>query len=314
MPIPFIIWGAIAAASALGGGAAVVSANERIKRAKQKYENRRRRYEQAIQKYEEKHDYTASRFEDLGKTRLEAVVTLGKAVSFLEKAKLKERDLFEKFDITPEQLVRFRTASVQAREVLVGDFTSSAMSGVATAAAVYGLVGTLASASTGTAIATLSGAAAKSATLAWLGGGTLAAGGGGVAAGTAVLGGLVVGPAILVFGLWRLKNAGDVENQVEKHIAELDIDEAEKRKVIAALDAILARVTEVKESTIKVTNELEHLLSSSSRIHLCRLRFPFLWRCGCQTCDCHAYRIAKVAVSLGQLLDVAILDENGRII
>ena len=104
MPIPFIIWGAIAAASALGGGAAVVSANERIKRAKQKYENRCRRYEQAIQKYEEKHDYTASRFEDLGKTRLEAVVTLGKAVKFLEQAKLKERELFEKFDITQNSL------------------------------------------------------------------------------------------------------------------------------------------------------------------------------------------------------------------
>lgn len=43
-------------------------------------------------------------------------------------------------------------------------------------------------ASTGTAISSLSGAAATNATLAWLGGGSLAAGGGGMAAGTAVLG------------------------------------------------------------------------------------------------------------------------------
>lgn len=296
MPIPFLIWGAVAVACALGGGAAVVSANERIKKAKQKYENRRRRYEQAIRKYEEKHAYTASRFADLGKTRLKAVVTLGKAVKFLEQAKLKERELFEKFSITPDQLARFRKASVSAREILKGG-ASAVSSGVATAAAAYGLVGTLASASTGTAISALSGAAAKSATLAWLGGGTLAAGGGGVAAGTAVLGGLVVGPAILVAGLWRLKQAGDVEIQVEKHIAELDVDEAKKQRVVAALDAVLARVSEVKTSTIKLTNELENLLSSSSPDD-----------------ERDAYKVAKVAVSLGQLLDVAILDEDGRII
>ena len=40
-------------------------------------------------------------------------------------------------------------------------------------------------ASTGTAISSLSGAAAKSAAWAWLGGGSVAAGGGGVAAGNA---------------------------------------------------------------------------------------------------------------------------------
>ena len=46
-------------------------------------------------------------------------------------------------------------------------------------------------AGTGTAISSLSGAAATNATLAWLGGGTLASGGGGMAAGAFVLGGVV---------------------------------------------------------------------------------------------------------------------------
>lgn len=46
---------------------------------------------------------------------------------------------------------------------------------------------TFGTASTGTAIAALSGVAAKSAALAWLGGGALAAGGGGMAAGNALL-------------------------------------------------------------------------------------------------------------------------------
>ena len=52
----------------------------------------------------------------------------------------------------------------------------------------YGLVGTLGAASTGTAIGTLSGAAATNAALAWFGGGSLAVGGAGIAGGTAVTG------------------------------------------------------------------------------------------------------------------------------
>lgn len=72
--------------------------------------------------------------------------------------------------------------------------------GAATAFGAYGGTMMLASASTGTAISSLSGVAATNATLAWLGGGSIAAGGGGMAMGTMVLGGLVAGPALLIFG------------------------------------------------------------------------------------------------------------------
>ncbi len=64
----------------------------------------------------------------------------------------------------------------------------------------YGAAQALACASTGTAIASLSGAAATNATLAFFGGGSLAAGGLGMAGGTVVLGGIVAGPALMVMG------------------------------------------------------------------------------------------------------------------
>jgi hypothetical protein len=71
---------------------------------------------------------------------------------------------------------------------------------VAFATSIAGMIG--ATASTGTAIASLSGAAAANATLAMLGGGTLAAGGGGVAAGTAVLAGIsATGIGLLAVGV-----------------------------------------------------------------------------------------------------------------
>lgn len=59
----------------------------------------------------------------------------------------------------------------------------------------------LGTASTGTAIASLSGAAATNAALAALGGGAIAAGGGGMALGTAVLGASTLGVGLLVGGI-----------------------------------------------------------------------------------------------------------------
>ena len=77
---------------------------------------------------------------------------------------------------------------------------SGTMAGALTAFGAYGAVGMFGTASTGTAIATLSGAAAKNATLAFLGGGAKLVGGLGITGGTAVLGGLVAGPALMIMG------------------------------------------------------------------------------------------------------------------
>ncbi len=67
-----------------------------------------------------------------------------------------------------------------------GFTAGAAVASMAPSAALW-VATTFGTASTGTAISTLSGAAASKAALAWLGGGTLAAGGGGTAAGGALL-------------------------------------------------------------------------------------------------------------------------------
>ncbi len=75
-----------------------------------------------------------------------------------------------------------------------------------------GIATTFGTASTGTAISSLSGAAATNAATAWLGGGALAAGGGGMAAGAAVLtaipfvGGAVATSAI-GYGIYKWHNS-----------------------------------------------------------------------------------------------------------
>ncbi len=84
---------------------------------------------------------------------------------------------------------------------LAGGTVAGVGGGALVAFGAYGAAQTLAAASTGTAIASLSGAAATNATLAFFGGGSLAAGGLGMAGGAVVLGGLVAGPALMAMGL-----------------------------------------------------------------------------------------------------------------
>lgn len=70
--------------------------------------------------------------------------------------------------------------------------------GAAASAVTLGLISTYATAGTGVAISTLSGASATSASLAWVGGGTVASGGFGVAGGTVILG---TGVGIVLVGV-----------------------------------------------------------------------------------------------------------------
>lgn len=296
MPIPLIVWGIGIAGSAIVGLIKVRSAISRIKKAKARYAVQRSAYEAFIVECESKHKYVSAQFDELCQLRLQALITLGIAVEFLEKAKLKERDILERFEISAQRLVDWKKASVNAAEVLDG-IASSTVSGVATATSTYGLVGMLASASTGTAISGLSGAAATNATLAWLGGGTLAMGGGGVAAGTVVFGGLVVGPAIMVMGFAATWKAAKIEAEVEAYVSEMDVDEENKRKLITALDVVVKRVHELRGSTGKTESELKKLLRSGNPLDMT-----------------HAYMVAKTARALGDLLEVAILDEDGQII
>jgi len=111
---------------------------------------------------------------------------------------------------------------------LLGGSIAGGLGGALTAFGAYSAAATFAAASTGTAIATLSGVAATNATLAFFGGGAIAAGGLGMAVGTAVLGGIVVGPALAILGFIVGANA-------EKNLENAKTNLAEARKIEAEL-------------------------------------------------------------------------------
>lgn len=82
----------------------------------------------------------------------------------------------------------------------------------------WALVSAIGTASTGTAIGTLSGVAATNATLAWFGGGAVAAGGAGMSGGMLVLGGIVAVPIIYFAakGAWTKARAFQEQEELVK--------------------------------------------------------------------------------------------------
>ena len=90
----------------------------------------------------------------------------------------------------------YMDATTARRNAIAG--IGGSLAGMAAGAGTMALVAAYGTASTGTAIASLSGAAATNASYAFLGGGAVSAGGGGIAVGTAVLAGTIIVVAVVV--------------------------------------------------------------------------------------------------------------------
>lgn len=206
MPLPLLFIGAAAATGILGVGKTIKAgidnsdaqdinrrANESIEEAKDDLDKQRKAVGVSLDKLGEEKVYILNHSV---REFLDAFDKI-KNVDFEESKELSE---LEKMHIDKKTFTDLRTMENFAAS-LAGGGVAGVAGGAMAAFGAYSAATTLATASTGTAIASLSGAAATNATLAFFGGGSLAAGGLGIAGGTAVLGGLVAGPALLVMGL-----------------------------------------------------------------------------------------------------------------
>jgi hypothetical protein len=125
----------------------------------------------------------------------------------------------------------------------------------------------LASASTGTAISSLSGAAASNATLAWLGGGSLASGGMGMAGGTAVLGVVAAGPALAVMGFMvgakGEKSLNDALTNLESAktaAKELEGAEIKLKHLIEVSELAITTLSKIRAKFRRSTKRLEKII------------------------------------------------------
>lgn len=268
MPLP-LIPALIAIGSLAAGGYGVkkgFDAKEDMDRAKSIGNDANRRHKEAVAELEKNRKKTNRQFENLGKLKAtifsHQIKLLVDEVNKRKKSRSKLEDYkesIEKLDLP--NLEKMVINSLEIETGLLSGTASGALAGLGA----YGSVGMLASASTGTAIASLSGAAATNATLAWLGGGALSAGGLGMAGGTAVLGGFVAGPAIAITGFMMASKAEEALTKARAYEADVDekIAEIEGMEVILqGLQANAKEATHVLKQLVPFFDEAADNLSS----------------------------------------------------
>lgn len=183
--------------------------------------------------------------------------------------------------------------------------------GAALAFGAYNGTMILASASTGTAISSLSGAAATNATLAWLGGGSLAAGGYGMAGGMMVLGGLVAGPALAIFGHIVGNKAEEALNNARSNMEKARTIQVDAKKLITELGAV-EQVTSLANTTFSsITTRLRRSVHDLSRIiHDEGEDFSVFSPQSRET----VFRTLKYAQLIKAMIDTPIFDEDGKLV
>lgn len=151
-------------------------------------------------------------------------------------------------------------ARKSAAGATAGFTAGAAVASIAPTAALW-VATTFGTASTGTAISTLSGAAATKAALAWLGGGALAAGGGGTAAGSALLalagpvGWTVAGATLLASIALFAKNKFENREAKQEALTALKRNTALVNGMDAQIDDLLQRTASLRELLVQTYGE-----------------------------------------------------------
>lgn len=257
--VPFILGGLALAGVGVGvvegvdGCSKIRRANERVNLARYLHE----RSAEQLEKLRRALNDSAVR---LGEARLAIMRrTFGALVQLLEelqrRGRISEVETLESVEFLLRQLEEFEHL-VRTATTLLNGVATGAMRGALLSAGVYGVAGSVGYAGTGVAISGLSGAAAKSATLAWLGGGSLATGGFGMAGGTLVLGGLIAAPIVLLGGFALSKAGEDALYEARKFEAQVSVE----MERMSAAGVIL-------EGARKRTEEL-HWTATAIALHL----------------------------------------------
>ena len=205
MPLPLIIGGLAAVAGVAGVGSGIHGA-AKMKEANDTMKAAERKHKQNIEYFENESEKTNKRMDKLGELELKILNDFKDFSDAIEK--IHNRPEFKEYKIGGVALPKYNKEELNkvsvGAGVLLGGIGGAAVGtagGFAAAGATTSAVMALGTASTGTAIASLSGAAATNATLAALGGGAVAAGGGGIALGTSILGAATLGVGLLVGGV-----------------------------------------------------------------------------------------------------------------
>lgn len=222
MPLPFLpfILGGLAVATAGYGVKKGIDAYDDNEAAEKYFEEAKEKLAKSQRSYDETKREQENVFETLGRIKKEILeYNTKRYITIVEKLAIPEsqdmafyRDIVENLKDMEMSFGEMRSAL----DSLFGGLVAGAVGGALAGFGAFGAVALFGTASTGTAIASLSGVAATNATLAFLGGGSLAAGGLGIAGGTAILGGLIVAPVILIAGMFMAEAAEENKRKAQQ--------------------------------------------------------------------------------------------------
>jgi len=236
----------------------------RLDSAKEEYQKVYEQHELQRQRLNSLYQENKRLLESVGEHTKESFVVLKKACRILQRAKLNSQianDGFVSKQASTNTIER--TKRLNARYSSFLHSSAGAVSGSSLAIGSWTMVTVLGTATTGTAIGTLSGVAAFNATLAWFGGGALAAGGAGMAGGMMVLGGIVAFPFIIFWGFTIHKKAKKLEEgckALKIQIPLFDVKETdgiiENKAIKTKHDEIRLRCTDFKTTINFILNEI----------------------------------------------------------
>lgn len=316
MPIPLII-GAVAAAAGIYGAAKGVSGAIDHSNAKDINNDARSMVDSANRKVEEQRKATNAILEDYGQRKLRAFngvvaefIETFERLKNIELSQSPELDKLNAGDFSNKTLAGLRQDYQALKDAGLG-LGAGMGGGAALAFGAYNGTMLLATASTGTAISSLGGVAATNATLAWLGGGSLAAGGYGMAGGMMVLGGIVAGPALAIFGHVLGNKGEEALNNARSNLEQASTIHDQAELMTGKLRAI-EQVTSLANATFsKISSQLRRTVSELKKVIE---NNGVDYRTFSDESKEVVFRSVKFAQLLKAMIDTAILDQDGNLV
>lgn len=313
MPIPLIL-GGIAAIAGLTGLKKGVDGIRDSKEANEIQGEAQDILDDAKYKIERAKERTSKSIQELGKEKLQgAGIELKDFVenfSKIKNVKLSESNIIDEtnyLDIASDGNIKSMRVIVLGAVDVLGSGIAGVGAGALLGWGTYGGVMALGSASTGAAIAGLSGIAATNATLAWLGGGAIAAGGGGIALGTMILGGIVAGPALLIAGGIFSSKAKEKLNNAYSNLARAREIESDIENAATELEYIKSTSVQIKIFLSRIRRYSN--LANDEMIKIVMRKTD--WNLFSQEEKNTIAAAVKQAQLLKKIIDIPLLTENG---
>jgi hypothetical protein len=307
MPIP-LIFGAIAIGTALFGGAKATEGIANMSEAEEIGKHAQECHEIAVNQIKADWEATNEFAAEYGEFQVYIIKdTIGRFIDFIERIGQRNKESDKKFlegldGISVQQVKEYKAAVMKTEQFFTGG-TKAAGAALAGYGGAMGIASTVGAASTGTLIGGLSGAAATNATLAWLGGGSLAAGGGGMALGTAILGGVTLGPAMFIGGFMlagegekALTKAREYEAQANVAIANMEAASEFMEQVQQRICELAKLLESLNDLAIMGLDELESLSSFDKKRDAGRFQ-----------------QVACLIIALNEIMNVSVLDNQGKL-